>query len=382
MKMKFFELNELHGADLGLPKTVSELGEVSMKAASEIIGIGSYVPSRKITNQDVLAMLEEQSRPYLDQDTWHKLHKKAEKTLIKTGNKYRYWCEADEYGPDMAYQASLKAIKDAGISREEIDLVIYTGMSKALVEPATGHVLKNLLGLRTANVIDTQDACASFHKSLEIADSLIKAGKYKTILIAAGERAFDWADFRCKSYDEFDWKLGSLTIGDGAGALIVRGTTKSPYTDHLYHMYAQNEVLLDSYIYCHIGLNFRDGERYKLFSNSKLLIQGIYEASLELFKKFNALRGEVFSYKNKVVLFHDVGNVIQELFLVQLAREGLVQADDSYISYFHEYGNVGSVSLPLNLDLARKDGRLKKGDEVFFFCGAAGVQAGLISFIY
>ncbi|PKL12286.1 MAG: hypothetical protein CVV50_04615, partial [Spirochaetae bacterium HGW-Spirochaetae-6] len=95
--MKFFELNELHGADLGLPKTVSELGEVSMKAASEIIGIGSYVPSRKITNQDVLAMLEEQSRPYLDQDTWHKLHKKAEKTLIKTGNKYRYWCEADEY---------------------------------------------------------------------------------------------------------------------------------------------------------------------------------------------------------------------------------------------------------------------------------------------
>ena len=95
------------------------------------------------------------------------LMEKAAHNLEKAGSVIRHWCREDEYCTDIAKQASLKAMEEAGVDPADIELIIFTGMSKAFVEPATANVLQHELGALNANVIDTQDACSSFIKSIQ-----------------------------------------------------------------------------------------------------------------------------------------------------------------------------------------------------------------------
>ncbi len=352
----------------------------SMPVASRITGVGAYVPERKITNDDVLNLLEKNSAPYLEDKDFNKLIKKAKDTLKKAGSSIRYWCDENQYCTDIAKIAAERAIADAGISAAEIDLIIFTGMSKAFVEPATAHVLRHELGATNANVIDTQDACTSFMKSLELADSLIKTGNYRTILIACGERTYDWADFVCKTVDELKWKFGSLTIGDAAGAMVIQGTEAAPYIEDPRHMRFFYRLDGGSYATCHIGLNFRVGERYRLHSHSARLIRTGYEVMLGLLiEKIAEEPWKDLKYDN--LFIHDIGRIIDGMVLPAM-REANVHVPDTYRSFFPEYGNVASASFPLSLYLAKNDGRLKPGNLAIYVCPAAGVQAGIMAFFF
>ena len=169
---------------------------------------------------------------------------------------------------DIAYRAATAALQDAGLDARDLDLIIFTGMSKAFIEPATAHVLRHKLQALNANVIDTQDACTSFIKSIEIGHALISSGHYRHILIVAGERTFDWADMVCKTKDELAWKFGSLTIGDGAGAIILEATDETMYSEDDNHMKFSYELSDGQYHLCTIGLNYTLGERYKLYTHT------------------------------------------------------------------------------------------------------------------
>ncbi len=351
-----------------------------MQATARISGIGAYAPERKVYNDDVLDLLEKNSAPYLqDSDLELILSKSAEK-LERAGSKVRNWCNEDEYCTDIALQASKTALEDADMGPEELDLIIFTGMSKALVEPATGHILRHELKAINANVIDTQDACTSFLKSIELAHSLIKTGAYSKILIAAGERSYDWADFTCKTKEELAWKFGSLTIGDAAGAIVIQSTIEAEYIEDDRHMKFFYKLADGAFSACTIGLNHRVGERYKLFSHSTRLITIGEEMTSKLLP-------EVFSqepWKNTKfdnMFFHDVGNMVDGIILSILEKIN-IEVPDTRMPYFSDYGNVASVSLPLGLWLAKKDGRLKKGNMAAYICPAAGVQTGLMFFKY
>ncbi len=346
--------------------------------ASRVTGVGAYVPERKITNDDVLTLLEKNSHPYLSNKDFNKLIENAKDKLEKAGSSIRYWCDERQYCTDIARIAAERAMEDAGISAGEIDLIIFTGMSKAFVEPATAHVLRHELGAINANVIDTQDACTSFMKSIELADSLIRSGNYRTILIAAGERTYDWADFVCKTVYELDWKFGALTIGDAAGAMVVQPAEVSPYIDDPRHMRFFYRLDGGSYATCHIGLNFRVGDRYRLHSHSNRLIRTGLKVMMELLVELLADDPwKDIKYDN--LFIHDIGKVIDELVLPSLQEAG-VHIPATYRSFFAEYGNVASASFPLALSLAKGDGRLKPGNLAVFVCPAAGVQAGIMVF--
>lgn len=351
-----------------------------METATRILGMGVYAPERRITNEDVLALLRSSSQGYLSEQELDTLIEKAKLQLEKSGNVVRRWCDENQYCTDIARIASERALEDAGIEAEEIDLIIYTGMSKAFVEPATAHVLRHEIGATSANVIDTQDACTSFMKSIEIADSLIRHGNYRTVLIAAGERTYDWADFACKTLDELNWKFASLTIGDAAGAIVLKGTDDPTYTKNPRHMRFFYRIVDGTYATCHIGLNYRFGERYRLFSHSPRLIRTGLEAVTDLvigIIKEDEWKDVV--YDN--LFLHDIGKVIDELAL-PFFREANLCVPDTYRSFFPEYGNVACASFPLGLWLARQDGRLQRGNLAVFVCPSAGVQAGVMVFVY
>lgn len=351
-----------------------------MTPATKIIGLGTYLPERVITNDDVLELLRVKSAGYLSPEELKTLLDKARAKLVKAGNVTRRWCRPDEYGPDMARVAAQRALDDAGIPATDIDLIIYTGMSKAFIEPATGHVLKFEIGATRANVIDTQDACTSFVKSMEIADALIKTDKYRTVMVVAGERTFDWADYTCKTVEELAWKFGSLTIGDGAGAMILQGTGEAPYATDPRHMRAFYSLADGEFATCHIGLNYRIGERYRLHSHSSRLIRSGLKQMMDLVT--GVLKGDEWKDIQYDCLFiHDIGNMIDEMVLPML-RKSNVCIPDSYKSFYSEIGNVASASLPLGMDRARKDGRLTRGNLSVYTCPAAGVQAAALVFYY
>jgi 3-oxoacyl-[acyl-carrier-protein] synthase-3 len=309
-----------------------------------------------------------------------KLIENARAKLIKAGNNTRFWCEENQYSTDIARCAAERAMADAGIEAKEIDLLIYTGMSKAFVEPATGHVLRHELGALNANVIDTQDACSSFIKSIEIADSLIKTEKYRTILIAAGERTYDWADFTCKTVDELAWKFGSLTIGDAAGALVLQKTAEPQYLQNPFHLRAFYKLVDGEYATCHIGLNYRFGERYRLHSNSSRLVRLGMQSFMDL--AIDVIAREEFSDFHCDSLFvHDIGSVIDEV-VIPFMKAANLPVPENYRSYYPRFGNVASASLPLGMDLAKQDGRLQRGNLAVFVCPAAGVQTGVLIFVY
>jgi len=317
---------------------------------------------------------------YLSAEDLKSLMDKARYKLGKAGNETRYWCQENQWGPDIAKIASQRAIEQAAIDPKDIDLIIYTGMSKAFVEPATGHVLRHELGAVNANVIDTQDACTSFIKSLDIADSLIKTGKYKTVLIAAGERSYDWADFKCKTVSELAWKFGSLTIGDAAGAFVIQATDDPFYTENPYHMRAFHKLADGKFATCHIGLNYKFGNRYHLHSHSSNLVRTGLFLVMELLAEI--LQTEEFKdFKYDNLFIHDIGRMIDEMVL-PFMKEANVHVPDNYKSLYPLYGNIASASMPVNVDAAVKDGRLKRGNTVVYVCPAAGVQAGIIVFSY
>ncbi len=350
------------------------------RIASRISGLGVYVPERKISNEDVLRLLIDQSKPYLSQKDLLKLTARAEMLLEKAGCGTRYWCAQDQHCTDIARTAAERALKDAGVQPEQIDLILFTGMSKAFVEPATAHILRDELGASRANVLDTQDACTSFMKSVEIADSLIRTGRYRTVLIAAGERTFDWADFTCKTVYELDWKFGSLTIGDAAGAMVLTPTREAVYAEDPAHMRFFYRSEPGTYAVCHIGLNYRFGHRYRLHSHSSRLIRTGLKVVLSLVAD-RMREPEWRSFRFENLFIHDVGKIIDDMVLPAI-RKTKVWLPDNYRSFFPAYGNVASASLPLAMWLARKDGRLQPGNRCVFICPASGVQAGLMIFVY
>jgi 3-oxoacyl-[acyl-carrier-protein] synthase III len=200
------------------------------------------------------------------------------------------------------------------------------------------------------------------------------------VLIASGERTYDWADFQCKTVEELAWKFGSLTIGDAAGALVVQATDDPRYTDDPRHMRFFYRLADGDYATCHIGLNYRVGERYRLHSHSSRLIRTGLQMVMELLvERLQEAEWQNFRFDN--LLVHDIGQIIDELVL-PFMRDAQLCVPENYQSFFRQYGNVASTSLPLSMWLARERGVLKKGHTAVFVCPAAGVQAGVMVFVY
>lgn len=351
-----------------------------LKKTVRIAGIGSYIPERLMRNDDVLERLRTSSQSYLEPAQLETLLAKARHKMEKAGCRDRYWCAPEQWSPDIAAHASRAALKDAGIAPSELDFIIYTGMAKALLEPATAHILKAAIGADNANVIDTQDACVAFIKSLDLASALIQTGRIRNALVVCGERDSDFANFRCKTPEELDWTFGSLTIGDGAGAFVLQETTDEAYVSDPAHWQFRYKLRPNSWSTCTVGLNYSHGEFGRINSHSRRLFEQGQEVG-------NALVRQVFSedqfrgIKFDNLFCHEVSRAVEEAFLAGLGAAG-VAIPPTHRSFFPEFGNVGSASLPVGVCLAVREGRLRRGDLSAYICPSAGVQAGMLIFRY
>ncbi|HDK41637.1 MAG TPA: beta-ketoacyl-ACP synthase 3, partial [Nitrospirae bacterium] len=183
-----------------------------MKLRSRITGTGSYAPKKVLTNYDLEKMVD-------TTDEW---------ITERTGIKERRIASDSEAASDLAVQASKKALESAGIRPRKIDMIVTATVSGDMPVPSTASFVQSKLGARNAAAFDLNAACSGFLYGLAVADSFIKAGMFKTILLIGAEvlsRFTDWED-----------RSTCILFGDAAGAVIVEATEvdRGIMSTHLY----------------------------------------------------------------------------------------------------------------------------------------------------
>ena len=167
---------------------------------SEIIGTGSYLPEKVLTNDELSKMVD-------TSDEW---------IFTRTGIKERHIAADTEVTSDLASKAVKNALDSANIKEEDVDLLIVATITPDLVFPSTACIVQKKLGLKNAVAFDVQAACSGFVYGLTMADAMIKAGSYKTAVVVGVEtlsRIMDWND-----------RTTCVLFGDGAGAAVLRAT--------------------------------------------------------------------------------------------------------------------------------------------------------------
>ncbi len=167
-----------------------------MKTA-RIIGTGSYLPERILTNADLEKMVE-------TSDEW---------IVTRTGMKERRLARQDEFPSDMGVEAAKRAIEAAGIKNEEIDLILVATLTSDHIFPSTACLIQARLGLTNASAFDLQAACTGYIYALSTAKAYIESGLYKNVLIVASEKLSSIVNYKDRNT--------CVLFGDGASACVV-----------------------------------------------------------------------------------------------------------------------------------------------------------------
>jgi 3-oxoacyl-[acyl-carrier-protein] synthase III len=292
------------------------------------------------------------------------------------GTEVRYTRAEGERAHELCTQAGRRALHSAGLEPDEIDLLIYVGVGRGFLEPATANVFQDELGLTNATCFDVLDACASWLRAIHIARSFLQTGTYRNILIVNAE--FNW-NFECnelRSLEEFDYRFPSFTIGEAATATIVMASQRDD------HSVTEFQSFGDQRAKCIIPLaNWREYlgapgdelEPMRFVSYGRDIMQFGLAKLIEQYRRDPRFSDGA----PDIVFFHAASD--------GMARDGLRQCGlDESLGFYthHRFANTVSAAIPLAMAAARKEGRLRDGDDVIVAIASAGISTGLTRFTF
>ena len=330
-----------------------------MDRYATIIGTGRYVPKNEITNKAFAGWMKEVS-PKLEEV----VYKFEESSNIKT----RFYADEDMATSDLAVEAAKDAIKDAGITPGDVDLIILGTDSPDYITPATSVVVQEKLGAKNAGTFDVGCACASFPTGLALAAGLISTNPHlKNILVIGAYMMHRFADTK---HDVI-----SFFYGDGAGAAVVASSDKPGFISSTF--------FADGSYYKHWGIyaggtaepatveNVKSGK-----TQVKLITPFPPEVNNEGWPKRirEIARNGNFDIQDiDFVIFTQV-----RLNSIKLVMEEVGLPLEKAHWIMDKWGYTGSACLPMAFDDARKLGKIKSGDLVVFVGSGVGYnQAGV-----
>lgn len=188
---------------------------------TQIKGIGSYLPEKRLTNKDLESMVD-------TTDEW---------ILTRTGISERHVADKSQTTSDLAKVAAERAIKEAGIDPNEIEFIFFATTSPDQIMPNTACVLQQKLGIKDCGALDITAACSGFLYGLAIADQMIRTGAYKNILVVGAEVLSRFVDYEDRTT--------CILFGDGAGAAVVSRADKDSKSEILGHKLSADGSLGD-----------------------------------------------------------------------------------------------------------------------------------------
>lgn len=317
-----------------------------------IIGTGSYLPEKVLSNFDLEKILD-------TNDEW---------ITTRTGIRERRVAKDAEAASDLAKVACERALVDAGLSPEEVELIVMATVTPDTHCPAGANWLEAKLGAVNAVSFDVTAACTGFIFALSVAGQYIKSGSYHNALVVASEvmtRTLDWTD-----------RETCILWGDGAGAAVITEVKndRGILSTHIHTDGAGGDTLLmpgggskttpishesvDKKLHT---LNMIEGNR-----SFKVAVRRFSEACEEALSHNNCTMDEV-----KVIIPHQANLRI----LQGVAKQLDISMDKIYVT-IHKYGNISSATLPIALDEAVKDGTIQPGDLVLLTAFGGGLTWG------
>ena len=322
-----------------------------------ILGVGHYVPTRVVTNDDL-------SKMFNTSDEW---------IVQRSGIRERRYIEHDGIGAsDLAVPAARMAAERAGVELSEIDAIIFGTLSPDVFFPGSGVFLQTKLGLKNIPALDIRNQCSGFLYGLSIADAWIRAGMYRRVLLVGSEVHSTGIDFSDAGRDV------TVLFGDGAGAAILGPTDDEERCVHSVTVHADGSGAPDLWIEApssrsspsRITQEMLDERKHYPRMNGKQVFRWATEKMPEAAHEALRKAGKTVS---DVDLFvpHQANLRINEF----VARK-LEIPMDKVVTTIDRYGNTTAASIPLSLSEAVGDGRAKPGSLVLFSAFGSGYTWG------
>jgi len=321
---------------------------------ARIAGTGSYLPPRRLTNDDMVAMLARRGVETSDQ--W---------IVERTGIRARHFADTGVTSSDLALQAAQQALEAAGRRAEELDLIIVATSTPDMVFPSTACILQRKLGVHGCPAFDLQAVCSGFVYALAVADSMVRAGSARCALVVGAEVFSRILDF--------DDRTTCVLFGDGAGAVVLEASPVPGILASELHADGRHLEIL-----CTPGtvsggrvlgdpLLKMDGPA--VFKLAVGVLESAARAVLAKAGRTEADLDWLVPHQANIRIMHST------------ARKLRLPAD-KLVATVAEHGNTSAASVPLALDVAVRSGRIRRGDTVMLEGVGGGFTWGAVLLDY
>ncbi len=317
-----------------------------MLSYASIIGTGSYLPEKILTNDDIAKIVD-------TSDEW---------IQGRTGIKQRHIVADDEFTIDLAEHAARRAIEAAGIKAADIDLIVLATTTADQVFPSTACLLQSRLGCQGGPAFDVQAVCTGFVYALAVAEKFIATGASKKALVVGAEtfsRILDWTD-----------RNTCVLFGDGAGAVVLEaGDTPGILSTHLH---ANGDYASLLHVPSGVSNNYaavQEGRAYVEMEGSevfKMAVRKMGEVVDEALEANNLAKSDV-----NWLVPHQANQRI-----IAATAKKLGMSMDKVVLTVGEHGNTSAASIPLALDTAVRRGDIKTGDTLLMEAFGGGFTWG------
>ena len=320
----------------------------------KILGTGSYVPEKILTNADLEKMVQ-------TSDEW---------ITTRTGIKERHVADKKTATSDLAVKAAISALKEANMTKDELDVIIVATITPDMAFPSTACLVQKALDAKKALAFDVSAACSGFIYALAVAKSFIESGTYKNILLIGAEtltKVTDWTD-----------RSTCVLFGDGAGAMVLGRSEKE---GDLLSIYIGSDGSYDNLLYQPAGgsrmpateetvrnkMHCIKMEGKEVFKVAVTKMKEAAEKALEMAGKKAEDLALLIPHQANLRIIEAIGK-----------RMGL-PSDNVFVNV-HKYGNMSSATTIIAFDEARKSGKVKKGDLVELIAFGGGFTWGAALF--
>jgi len=313
---------------------------------SKIIGTGGYLPEKVVTNADLEKMVD-------TTDEW---------ITSRTGIKKRHLVVDGETTCDLAEKAAIGAMQAADISKDDIDLIIVATTTPDRIFPSTACLLQDRLDIHGCAAFDVQAVCTGFVYALGVADKFIKSGTHKTALVIGAEtmsRTVDWSD-----------RSTCVLFGDGAGAVVLQASEQPGILSTHLHADGKYKELLT--IPAGVSENpalFQSGEAYMQMKGNEVFKMAV--------NTLGRIVDETLAANNMDKT--DIDWLVPHqanIRIINATAKKLSMSMDHVVVTVHEHGNTSAASVPLALNEAVRDGRIKRGETILLEAFGGGFTWG------
>jgi 3-oxoacyl-[acyl-carrier-protein] synthase III len=330
-----------------MSSTQPHLPPAQLKRTVSIIGTGSYLPEKVLSNADLERLVD-------TSDEW---------IMTRTGIRERRIAADDEFTSDLAAKAALNAIANAGITAEEIDLILVATITPDMFFPSTACFVQQKIGAKRAACFDVSAACSGFLYAIEIAQQFINSHTYNTILVIGAEKLsciVDWTD-----------RNTCVLFGDGAGAAILRhrGGSHGVMATHMGSDGSFSDIL-----YIPGG-----GCRFPLHKgNIDQRLNAIKMNGKETYKQaINAmLTAAAAALGSAGLTVEDLACIIPHqanMRIIEAIAERMNVPLERFMVNLDRFGNTSAAAVAIALDEANRTGRMKEGDYILMVVFGGGL---------